>query len=217
MGVRGPVPEREDNLARPWSRKGSDEQEAKRRQMRPVRVPRADADWHPIAKQLYESLKKSGQADFYQQSDWALAFALCDDLAHYKKSGKRSAQVAQTLYSALGNLLVTSKGPTPRTHRASGARAGRDASRGPGNRRLQAGARHLVVAPAIADLSHASIPVSDWDLLHGLVELVRPVAVCGLLAVPDVDVDVGVQDSTKAAKGGGRHAAKNAEDASVDA
>ncbi|MEX1655528.1 hypothetical protein ABZ960_20465 [Streptomyces pseudovenezuelae] len=107
MGARGPVPNREDDLARPRSRKGSEEQETKKGQMRPVRVPRADPDWHPIAKQLYDSLKKSGQADFYQQSDWALAFALCDDLSHYKKSGKRSAQMAQTLYSALGNLLVT--------------------------------------------------------------------------------------------------------------
>ena len=31
-------------------------------------------------------------------------FALCDDLPHYRKSGKRSAQ---TLYSAFGALLVT--------------------------------------------------------------------------------------------------------------
>lgn len=39
--------------------------------------------------------------------DRALAYALYDDLSHYKKSGKRSAQMAQTLYPALGNLLVT--------------------------------------------------------------------------------------------------------------
>lgn len=107
MGVRGPMPNREEDLARPRSRKGSEEQEAKKGLMRRVTVPRADPDWHAIAKQLYNSLKTSGQADFYQQPDWALAYALCDDLSHYKKSSKRSAQMAQTLYSALGNLLVT--------------------------------------------------------------------------------------------------------------
>ncbi|WP_405799486.1 hypothetical protein [Streptomyces sp. NBC_01506] len=107
MGARGPIPNREEDLARPRSRKGTDEQDAKKGLMRKVTVPRADPEWHPIAKQLYDSLKKSGQADFYQQSDWAYAYALCDDLSHYKKSGKRSAQMAQTLYSALGNLLVT--------------------------------------------------------------------------------------------------------------
>jgi hypothetical protein len=107
VGVRGPVPNRESDLARPRSRKGSEEQETKRGMMRPVRIPRADPDWHTAAKQLYESLKKSGQSDFYQQSDWAYAWALMDDFSHYKKAGKRSAQMAQTLYSALGNLLVT--------------------------------------------------------------------------------------------------------------
>ncbi|ATI18706.1 hypothetical protein SEA_DAUDAU_5 [Streptomyces phage Daudau] len=107
MGVRGPVPNRESDLARPRSRKGSDEQETKRGMMKPVVVPRADPDWHEAAKKLYDSLKKSGQSDFYQQSDWAYAWALMDDFSHYKKSSKRSAQMAQTLYSALGNLLVT--------------------------------------------------------------------------------------------------------------
>lgn len=107
MGARGPIPNREDDLARPRSRKGSEEQETKKGQMRPVRIPRADPEWHHAAKQLYDSLKKSGQADFYQQSDWAYAWALMDDFSHYKKSSKRSAQMAQTLYSALGNLLVT--------------------------------------------------------------------------------------------------------------
>ncbi|MFB8351003.1 phage terminase small subunit [Streptomyces niveus] len=107
MGVRGPIPNREEDLARPRSRKGTDEQDAKKGLMRKVAVPRADPEWHPIAKQLYDSLRKSGQADFYQQSDWAYAYALCDDLSHYKNSSKRSAQMAQTLYAALGNLLVT--------------------------------------------------------------------------------------------------------------
>lgn len=107
MGMHGPIPDREENLARPRARKGSDEQEAKHGLMRPTRIPRADGDWHPIAKQLFDSLKKSGQSDYYQQSDWAYAYSLCDDFSHFKKNSKRSAQMAQTLYSALGNLLVT--------------------------------------------------------------------------------------------------------------
>ncbi|MGW3323892.1 phage terminase small subunit [Streptomyces virginiae] len=107
MGARGPVPNRESDLARPRSRKGSEEQGTKRGQMRPVSIPRADPDWHEAAKKLYDSLRKSGQSDFYQQSDWAYAWALMDDFSHYKQTSKRSAQMAQTLYSALGNLLVT--------------------------------------------------------------------------------------------------------------
>lgn len=103
----GPVPSRDADLARPRSRKGSDVQLVTRGELRPVRIPTADREWHAIAKQLYDSLKKSGQADFYQQSDWAFAYSLCEDLSFYKKSGKRSAQLLQTIYSSMERLLVT--------------------------------------------------------------------------------------------------------------
>lgn len=116
MGARGPVPNREADLARPRSRKGADQQPVTKGQMRKVTVPRADPEWHPIAKMLWEGMKKSGQADFYQQSDWAFAYSLCEDLSMYKnpltaKDGteyhKRSGQMLQTIYSAMERLLVT--------------------------------------------------------------------------------------------------------------
>jgi len=103
----GPIPEREDNLARPRARKGSDQQAVKRGELRPVTIPHADKDWHPIARRLYDSLKTSGQADFFQNSDWAFAYTLCDDLSYYKNSGKRSGQMLQSIYSAMERLLVT--------------------------------------------------------------------------------------------------------------
>lgn len=37
------------------------------------RMPPVDKDWHPIARNWYESLGKSGQSEFYEASDWALA------------------------------------------------------------------------------------------------------------------------------------------------
>ena len=55
----------------------------------------------------------SGQKDFYQNSDWAFAYSLCEDLSVYKSSGQyvgrggRSAQMLQTIYAAMTNLLVT--------------------------------------------------------------------------------------------------------------
>jgi hypothetical protein len=75
--------------------------------MKPVKIPNADRDWHPIARRLWDSLKTSGQSDFYQNSDWAFAYSLCEDLSYYKKSGKRSGQMLQTIYSAFERLLVT--------------------------------------------------------------------------------------------------------------
>lgn len=102
----GPVPRREAELARPRERKGRNVQPVTRGELRPVTIPHADPDWHPIAIRLYKALKSSGQADFYQNSDWALAYSLCEDLSHYKRSSKRSGQMLQTIYSALERLLV---------------------------------------------------------------------------------------------------------------
>lgn len=105
--ARGPVPHREDDLARPRSRRGSQAPAVTRGLARDARAPGPDPSWHPIASQLWEAVIASGQADFYQQSDYAVLYSLCDDLSHFKRSAKRSAQMAQTIYSALGSLLVT--------------------------------------------------------------------------------------------------------------
>ncbi|MET9861971.1 hypothetical protein ABZY93_22140 [Streptomyces smyrnaeus] len=102
----GPVPNREADLARPRERKGGDVQSVTKGVMREVQIPNAPRDWHPIARRLWDALKTSGQADFYQNSDWAFAYSLCEDLSHYKKAGKRSGQMLQTIYSAFERLLV---------------------------------------------------------------------------------------------------------------
>lgn len=103
----GPVPNRESDLARPRERKGSGQVAVTKGVSRPASVPHADKDWHPIARKLWDSLKTSGQSDFYEQSDWAYAFAICDDLSEYKKSSRRSSQMAAVIYTAMSNLLVT--------------------------------------------------------------------------------------------------------------
>lgn len=117
MGSRGPVPNRSEDLARPRERKGGDQQEVTHGVLLPVEIPEPDAEWHPIARMLWDSLAVSGQADFYQQSDWAFAYSVCEDLSMYKqplvnsKTGeqyyKRSGQMLQTIYSAFERLLVS--------------------------------------------------------------------------------------------------------------
>ncbi|MGW3113522.1 phage terminase small subunit [Streptomyces sp. NPDC001091] len=102
----GPVSNREADLARPCERKSSDVQSVARGVARTTKIPNVDRNWHPIAKRLWDSLKESGQAGFYQQSDWALAYSLSEDLSYYKKSGRRSGQMLQTIYSAFERLLV---------------------------------------------------------------------------------------------------------------
>lgn len=104
----GPVPNRSDDLSRERNANRAGRPTLTKGELRPVvNVPAPDEDWHPIATNLYMSLMASGQADFYQESDWAFAFSICDDLSYYKNTTKRSGQMLQSIYSAMSNLLVT--------------------------------------------------------------------------------------------------------------
>lgn len=107
---------RESELARPRSRKGGDPQPVKRGELKAVTIPNAPRDWHPIARRIWDSLKTSGQSEFFQDSDWAYAYSLCEELSLYKKpkvnsSGeeyhKRSPEMFKALLSGMEKLLMT--------------------------------------------------------------------------------------------------------------
>lgn len=102
--MSGPVPKRSDQRRRTNK---PDVEIVTAAGAREVKIPRMASDWHPIAKRLWQSLKDSGQSQFYEPSDWAFAFSLMDDLSHYKKSSKRSAVALQAIYSSFERLLVT--------------------------------------------------------------------------------------------------------------
>lgn len=89
MGARGPVGAREEDLARPRSRKGSDEMPVAVGELMPTKRPPASKKWSAPVKRLYVSLGKSGQVAWYQDSDWAYAWFLCDQLDRYQKAEER--------------------------------------------------------------------------------------------------------------------------------
>lgn len=103
----GPIPNHSSDLSRGRDANRADRPDLVKGERLPVTVYKADPNWHPAAKRLYNSVKTSGQAAFYQNSDWALLWALCDDMSHFKSSDRRSAQMAATVYAGLGNLLLT--------------------------------------------------------------------------------------------------------------
>lgn len=103
----GPVPRREAELARPLHRRGADHRTTTRGVARPAVIPDHNPEWHPIAIQLYLACQESGQSDFYQSSDWAMLWSLCDDLSEYKSQARRSAQMLAAIYSQMNSLLVT--------------------------------------------------------------------------------------------------------------
>lgn len=117
MGARGPVPNRSEDLSRERDANRGDRPDISKGTLLPVIIPEPDPEWHPIATMLWESLAASGQSSYYQQSDWAFAYSLCEDLTRYKEplvnkeTGetyfKRSGQMLQAIYSAMSNLLVT--------------------------------------------------------------------------------------------------------------
>jgi len=119
MGTRGPIPERESNLARPRERQGSDEQAAKRGQLQPIAIDwQPDENWHPFTRQVWESASASGMADFYQDTDYAELWFICQELDRYSKRQyvnsrtgeleyKQSPEMVKALLTGLSNLGFT--------------------------------------------------------------------------------------------------------------
>ncbi|AJT65054.3 hypothetical protein T261_3384 [Streptomyces lydicus] len=70
-------------------------------------IPRASGDWHPIAKRWFRSLKDSGQAQFYEQSDWLTAVYVAEAMSRNLGQAKFSAQLFQSVMSAMTDLLTT--------------------------------------------------------------------------------------------------------------
>lgn len=115
-GDRGPIPNRTEDLARPRERKGSDALPVTKGLLKPVTIPAADPEWHSIAKRIWDSMATSGQSDYYQDSDWALAYSLLDDLSIYKKPQvardgteyiKRSPEMLKAILSGLASLMLS--------------------------------------------------------------------------------------------------------------
>lgn len=76
----GPPPKRDAERTRTAEPKSGT---ARHGELREVKIPPVDGSWHKRAKELYKSLKTSGQADYYQDSDWAYARILCDYLTRW--------------------------------------------------------------------------------------------------------------------------------------
>lgn len=108
MGERGPVPKRKSELNGHRSKEEIWGDTVTRAPAgKDVRIPPASSKWHPIAKRMWNGLKKSGQSRFYEQTDWEFAYSLMDDLTRYKESARRSPEMLKALLSAMSMLLMT--------------------------------------------------------------------------------------------------------------
>lgn len=86
-------------------------------EMRSVKVPAAKREWCVEAKAWYNSLKTSGQSDYFQNSDWQLA-RICGDLLTYvykEKFVKCTMMIVEI--SSIMDKLGTSEGARRQTMR----------------------------------------------------------------------------------------------------
>lgn len=72
-----------------------------------VKVPAASKDWHPIARDWFRSLAKSGQSQYYTASDWQAARYLAEMMSRSLQSEKVNAQLISTIMSGMTDLLAT--------------------------------------------------------------------------------------------------------------
>lgn len=70
-----------------------------------VRGPKLVGTHSAVARRWYEALRRSGQAQFFEPSDWAAAELVVLAIDAYVK--KPSAMILQAITSAQTNLLVT--------------------------------------------------------------------------------------------------------------
>lgn len=75
-----------------------------------VVMPAADAAWHPAAARWYASLGESGQARFFEPSDWAQAWVWTEFLSRALNQGDRPSSQLIAAWSAGATELLTTEG-----------------------------------------------------------------------------------------------------------
>lgn len=101
----GPVPKRSDQRRRRNKPAGATPTTAAGATT--VKPPAEDRSWHPAAKRWFRSLKHSGQAVFYEPSDWAYAQLAADLLSTEMNTGKPRAAIIGQVTTMMDNLLTS--------------------------------------------------------------------------------------------------------------
>ncbi len=106
MGDRGPIPNRSDQRVR--RNKPEEGPIDKITAIGTVEVPVLGiTNPHPIVKDLYESMKTSAQARFYEPSDWQYARLTFHFVNKLLRQQKPSAMLLSSVNQMLTSLLLT--------------------------------------------------------------------------------------------------------------
>ncbi|MFF8829322.1 hypothetical protein [Streptomyces sp. NPDC015131] len=109
MGAHGPIPKRSEERRR---RNKDDGPELLQAPSGPPAqlpdLPEPEDSWHEIATDWYLSLRESGQAAFYQPSDWATARYAAELMSRLLNTDRApNGQLVAALNSVMSALLTT--------------------------------------------------------------------------------------------------------------
>lgn len=100
--MRGPVPKRSE-VRRRANDTGVEQAETSNQ---PAEQPRLRPGLHPLAVRWYEALAASGQARYYEPSDWMQAQIIAEAIAEYANNPGKAAML-NAILSGSTSLLVT--------------------------------------------------------------------------------------------------------------
>lgn len=104
--MHGPIPKRSEQRRRVNKVEGLERTHVPQERRGPE-LPMSVHDPHPLAYAWYESLRDSGQAYYYEPSDWAQAAVWTHLLSEQLKQIKPSAMMVQAWSNAATELLTT--------------------------------------------------------------------------------------------------------------
>lgn len=110
MGAHGPIPKRSEERRRRNKDDGPELIQAPSGQPDELPdLPEPNPLWDPIAKDWYLSLRQSGQAAFYEPSDWAVARYAAELMSRVLDCSERgpNGQLVAALNSVMSSLLTT--------------------------------------------------------------------------------------------------------------
>lgn len=100
--MSGPVPKRSTERRR----RNKDSQPTTVKLSGRVPIPGLPKATHPVARRLYNSLRTSGQSQYFEPSDWATALLLAHETTMFLAVQTRSLQTGQGVgFGALAILL----------------------------------------------------------------------------------------------------------------
>lgn len=103
MGSRGPAPKHSSERRR----RNADSQPQQVQMSGPVKAPPCPKHIHARMRRWYNSLKRSGQAKFYEPSDWETALFICEAGTRLLEANKFSSELFKGVFAAMESMLST--------------------------------------------------------------------------------------------------------------